>query len=194
MNRLPADPTAPFTLILNASPHHEGNAMAMARRLVAGLPGEAEFAHLYDLHIRPCRGCLRCRAGGACQQGPGDDFLGVIAKLIRADALVFASPLHFTSLTAPLVAFISRLQAYWPGFRADPGGMPPARRRGALLLCGGGNYPRMFEPARAVAAAAFKTLRIEFTGMVTASGTDLLPPLSQPEVVAALASLAGKMR
>ncbi len=198
MNRPPAGPAAFFTLILNASPHRDGNVMAMARQFAAGLGGEAEYVHLYDLRIDPCRDCGPCRAGGACPLSAVDDFPGVMARLERADLLVFASPLHFTSLTAPLVAFISRLQAFWPGPPTDGPEtlVPPAPqspRRGVLLLSGGSEYPRMFEPARAVAAAAFKTLRLAFAGMVAAADTDRRPALSQPEVVAALADLAAKL-
>ncbi len=185
-------------VVLNGSPQREGNSVAMARRFLAGLAlgggvVEAEWVHLYDLALLPCRGCMACRGGGVCRLEGEDDFAGVRSGLARSRWVVLASPLHFTSLSAPVVAFISRLQAFWPGF-AGGAKLPALERRGVLLLSGGGEYGRMFEPARAVAAAAFKTLGVEFSGMVTASGTDVRGVGEQPAVLAELDALAARLR
>lgn len=100
----------------------------------------------------------------------------IMRRLAEADCLVIASPLHFTSLTAPTVAFISRLQPWWC-LKLSEGRKPPEGRTrwGALLASGGSKYDNMFRPARSVAAAAFRVLGLKFAGAAGAAGSDETP-------------------
>ncbi len=161
-------------LFLNGSPHQNGHSMALARQLAARVPGESRFLHLYDMAIAPCRGCDACRDGTGCILR--DDCDAVVAEMADADAIFLVSPLHFTSLTAPLVALISRFQQFWNGVRVL-GGRPD--KRGGILVTAGGEYPKMFDAARRVGGAALVSLNIPVAGMVTASGTDSRSDFSQ---------------
>ena len=186
--------SAPSTLILNGSPHTDGNSVFLARMVAAALGGHCRIVHLFGERLEPCRACLACRGGGAC---PIDDAMpAILDKLAGADFVVMASPLHFTSLTAPLVAFISRLQPFWHarnrGGAVD--GRPPGRQSGALVVTGGANYPNMFRPARSVALAAFKSLDIPFAGMLAVPDTDRVPARDNFAAHAEAAALADSLR
>lgn len=141
--------------------------MRLARIVSEGVEGEVEVVHLYDENIGPCRGCGGC-ASGTCVLKDGME--RIMRRVAQTRCLVLASPLHFTSLSGPMVGFIGRLEPWWRNGWA--GGNPGDVRFGVLVVTGGSTYGNMFEPARAVAAAAFRVLGVEFSGMATAAGTD----------------------
>lgn len=165
------------TLVLNGSPRRDGNTMTLAGLFLDALGGEHEILHAYDLAVSPCTACGKCAQNGVCafDSRPGDAMPRVREELLRADCVVVASPLHFTSLTAPLVALISRWQSYWPLRR--PGARAPAplsdkKRAGVLVATGGAEYKDMFDCARRVTLAGFNTLGMEMLGVLSVSGMD----------------------
>lgn len=164
----PAD--TPRTLVLNGSPRPDGNTMALARLFLDAMPGEREVVSAYDAAVAACTACGACAGGGPCVIGDAMPAIG--EKIARADIVAVASPLHFTSLTAPLVALISRWQSYWEARRAGGDPLGGKRRLGVVIATGGSDYPAMFECARRVAAAGFVTLGIEYCGMLCVSGLD----------------------
>ena len=166
--------------------------MNLVQAMLAVFGGGGDVIRLYQAPPRPCRACGGCVSGLPCLL---DDALdGFRERLERADFLLVASPLHFSSLSAPLIAFFSRLQPFWQASRRGAPIIPPGRRRlAALAAAGGSDYPSMFEPARKVAAAAFVTLGIPFAGMATASGTDRLPAARNALALALAADLAEEM-
>ncbi len=159
----------PRVLVLNGSPRRNGNTGALARLLLDRLPGAHEELSAYDLAVAPCAACGGCSGGAPCVIR---DAMGTVwEKLARAECVVIASPLHFSSLTAPMVALISRWQCAWEARRA--GSAPCGEGKlGLVVATGGGAYPDMFECARRVAFAGFVTLGIEACGMLAASGMD----------------------
>lgn len=159
-------------LILNGSPRSDGNSMCLASAMLEVFGG-GTVAHLYREDIRPCLGCGRCDGGAPCFID--DAMPRLLALLSEARLVVVASPLHFTSLTAPVIAFYSRLQPFWRARRAGAALLPEGDRRGALAVTAGSEYANMFAPARSVTAAAFNTLPLPFAGMATAAGTDAVP-------------------
>lgn len=195
-------------LLLNGSPRAEGHSMRLAGAMLAvfaAAGAECEIVHLYEQALSPCRACGCCRkardAGGAYETlCPLDDAMpGLARRLEAADAAVVASPLHFTSLTAPVIAFFSRLQPFWEargrGGAVVMGGRRTAAGRGqaALAVSAGSEYADMFRPARSVAAAAFNSLAFHFAGMATAAGTDRLPAGENAPALHAAEELAATM-
>lgn len=164
-------------LVLNGSPHSSGNTTALAD-LFLGCLGEAsggcarEILSAYDLAVAPCTACGGCVGTGVCVV---DDGMRLVWEALgRADCLVIASPLHFTSLTAPLVAIISRWQSFWQLRRAvgSPSPVPSVPRCGVVVATGGAEYKDMFECARRVAYAGFVTLGVEPCGVLAVSKMD----------------------
>lgn len=182
----------PVTLFLNGSPHSRGNSMALAETVSEALPGAKQTIHLYKKYIQPCRDCDNCDDSGICG-GDADAMPEVLAEVARADFIIMVSPLHFSSLTAPLIAFISRLQPAWRSLQRGGGFLPPKRRLGALLVAAGSSYPDMFRPARSVALAAFNSLSIPFAGMATAADTDKIPVRDNAQAVAEARALASRL-
>jgi multimeric flavodoxin WrbA len=158
-------------LVLNASPRADGNTMALARLLLSHLPGAHEVLSAYELAVAPCTACGACASNGVCVIG--DNMAYVWNKIAGADIIVIASPLHFTSLTAPMVALISRWESHWHFHRSgEPSPLGVRRRVGAVVSTGGSDYPNMFECARRVALAGFTTLGVEMCGVLSVSGMD----------------------
>lgn len=175
--------TGPRTLVLNGSPRTDGNSAALAAAFVNALGGPTSRVDLYRSNITPCLDCGVCRGGGSC---PIADAVPEVLELTAAaDVVVVASPLHFSSLSAPVIALFSRFQPYWHG-----AALPARRRRGALLVSAGSRYPDMFLAARKVAAAAFKTLRIPFHDMVAVPDTDALSAGENRQAMAEVRELA----
>lgn len=176
-------------LVLNGSPHGDrGDSAALTRMVTGRLPGETVSLFLYGMSLSPCLGCGGCRSTQSCVLDADDDMGTVVEKLRWSDVVLLASPLHFTSLSGPLVCCIGRLQRFWNS--GGPGGKP---RRGGLVATGGALYREMFEPARRVAAAAFVTLGVEWRGMATAGDTDRVPVAENPDALASADALAAAL-
>ncbi|MCC8180818.1 MAG: flavodoxin family protein [Planctomycetes bacterium] len=160
------------TLLINGSPHHDGQTMRLASEVLAALPGSKKCIHLYDRPVAACTDCGACRHSPLC---PIPDPMPEYRELLeQADIILLASPLHFVSLSAPMIAFLSRLQPYWRALTRGAPLLAEKKRAGGLAVSGGARYARMFEPARAVTAAVFNSLGIPFSGMATADKTDTL--------------------
>jgi multimeric flavodoxin WrbA len=103
--------------------YRKGGAIDTAVDEILAAAGEAgaETAKIYllDKHIDFCTNCRTCTQ----QEGPkrgecpiADEMSGILDQMERSDALVFASPMNFWTVTALMKRFIERLicYAYWP--------------------------------------------------------------------------------
>ncbi len=187
-------------LLLNGSPDPAGQTMCLAGAMLevfAAAGVESKVAHLHDLPLLPCRNCGGCggsRETDSARPCPLDDAAdGLLGVLAAANFLLVASPLHFSSLTAPVIAFFSRLQPFWLAKKRGVPPLPPLARRAALIVTAGSDYPGMFQPARSVAAAAFNSLDIPFAGVAAATDTDRLAVAENAAALAEAATLAGVM-
>jgi len=103
-------------LMLNGSPHSNGNtAIALEElRKAFELEGvDAEIIQVGDKCIRGCIACGSCSKNGKCVF---DDAVNEIAPRFEAcDGLVIASPVYYASANATLVATLDRL-FYSTGF------------------------------------------------------------------------------
>lgn len=108
-------------LFVNGSPRRGNTALvleALAARLGAH---EVETANLSDLRVNGCIGCLKCQQDVdhfVCHQA-GDDANAVLAKIVAADVVLFATPLYGHSFTAQLKCLADRASALvkWVGGR-----------------------------------------------------------------------------
>jgi multimeric flavodoxin WrbA len=94
---------------------------------------------LIDQRIEFCTNCRVCTQQEGTSRGkcPIDDDLGTILDQIeQSDALVFASPMNFWSVTAVTKRFIERLvcYAYWPWGTASPRMRSAERKKHALIV------------------------------------------------------------
>lgn len=103
-------------LILNGSPHANGNTAIAVNELAKTFEAEgveAEVVHIGNKNIRGCIACNRCAELGKCVF---DDAVNELApKFEAADGLVAATPVYYASANATLIACLDRL-FYSTGF------------------------------------------------------------------------------
>ncbi|WML67419.1 MAG: NAD(P)H dehydrogenase (quinone) [Methanoregula sp. SKADARSKE-2] len=73
----------------------------------AEVGAETEIVDLADLRITPCTACEGCTFNGICVYE--DDLSALLARMNEADAIVFASPVYFDSITGQMKIFFDRL-------------------------------------------------------------------------------------
>lgn len=98
-------------LLLNGSPHRDGNTSFLADAFLKGAEEaghQCEQLHIYSMNIHGCLGCDYCRRNEehACIQK--DDMETVNRKILEADLVVFATPVYYFNFSAPLLAAIQR--------------------------------------------------------------------------------------
>jgi multimeric flavodoxin WrbA len=96
-------------LILNGSPRKNGNVARLLTAIGDGMKDvhEVEWIEAYDLAIKPCRGCMKCRPDRPCSL-PEDDGQLVGRKIKEAGALVIGTPTYWGNMSAPLKALFDR--------------------------------------------------------------------------------------
>lgn len=97
-------------LLLNGSPHAEGNTALALREMVrvfAEQGVETEVVQVGGKDIRGCIACGKCAKTGKCVF---DDLVNETAeKFAACDGLVVASPVYYASANGTLIAFLDRL-------------------------------------------------------------------------------------
>lgn len=98
-------------LILNASPRRHGNISQMVEVMAdecrqAGV--EVQTVAVQQLDIRPCLGCVKCRAAHKCVL-PEDDAQRVLKLIQQADALVIAAPCYWGNIPGTLKLLFDRI-------------------------------------------------------------------------------------
>ena len=70
---------------------------------------DVELVYLYDKKINPCLGCYACwfkTPGECCQK---DDMAELLPKMMRADVIVYATPLYVFGMTAQMKLLLDRI-------------------------------------------------------------------------------------
>jgi multimeric flavodoxin WrbA len=104
-------------LILLGSPREDGNSTRLA---FAFADAACRHGHVVQsirvpaLDIAPCDGCNQCWKPASVPCALRDDMESVYPLLRAADVLVFATPLHFYSWSAPLKTLVDRLYCLSP--------------------------------------------------------------------------------
>lgn len=97
-------------LMLNGSPHKEGNtyiALREAEKIFKAENIDTEILHIGNKNIRGCIACYSCKETGKCVFQ--DIFNETAVKLAQCDGLIIGSPVYFASANATLIAFLDRL-------------------------------------------------------------------------------------
>lgn len=173
------------TLILNGSPHRQGDTAYLTAALAERLPGEVREVWAYAVQAGPC---VDCRS---CWQQPGCALVDGMQEIYRwveeSDCIVIASPLYFSELTGPLLTLCSRLQCLYANRRFL--GMPrgPKKRGGVVLAGGGDGGPAK---ARDTAACLLRLMNAEPLGCAETLHTDDVPAREDGAALAQVARLA----
>ncbi len=126
-------------LVLSASPRREGNSWALAQSLARGAEEAGhtiDFVHLDDFVDAPLGDCRSCRLGDrSCGIADGYERL-LVDHVLPADAIVYATPLHFYGMTGRLKSFFDRLFCYTSASSPHTGDVVPGlmHKRAAVLI------------------------------------------------------------
>ena len=97
-------------LIVNGSPHREGNvsvAVDELKKTFAAEGVEVENVELGIKRVPGCIGCYVCQKLGKCV---AEDIVNVAADMLKsADGMVVASPVYYASPNGTLISFLDRL-------------------------------------------------------------------------------------
>jgi putative NADPH-quinone reductase len=101
-------------LAFYGSPRKNGNSSLLLDEFIKGAQKNGAFVEtvqVQNINIKYCRGCLRCNLLKRCAIR-NDDWERLSQKIIAAETLVFASPVYFHHLPAPLKAIIDRFRSF----------------------------------------------------------------------------------
>ena len=99
-------------LVIESSPHKKGSSNLLASELIRGAREAGHTVRIFDAahaKIAPCLGCNACRTSGACVQK--DDMVTLCDDILRADMVVFVTPLYYYGMSAQLKIAIDRFYA-----------------------------------------------------------------------------------
>lgn len=159
-------------IVISTSLRHGSNSDMLADRFAQGAEAaghEVEKISLTGKNIQFCRGCLACQKLGHCVIN--DDVNGIMAKVLQADVVCWATPIYYYEMSGQMKTLIDRMNAMYSQdykFRdvyllttaAEDEEQTPQRaeagltgwidcypkcRLAATLFCGGVNYAREIE-------------------------------------------------
>ncbi len=115
-------------LIINGSPHREGPTSAILKMIEERIRDEYETqtVHAYNLSIKPCIGCFKCRPDGVCIL-PKDDGQITGEKMSDAGLIVVGAPVYWGNIPAPLKIIFDRNVVTFENFLS---GKPMPRMKG----------------------------------------------------------------
>ncbi len=121
-------------LLLNGSPHEQGNTYLSLSEIAEILKEngiDSEIFYIGKDPVASCMGCGACAKLGKCvfDKDKVNEFVG---KMIESDALIVGSPVHYAGASGAVSAFLGR--AFFSGWRS-------------------GKNPFAHKPAAAVAVA-----------------------------------------
>ena len=97
-------------LLLNGSPHKEGNTAFALRQMVEIFENSGIETEIIEIGSAAIRGCVGCGSCYKTHQCVFDDLVNeVAAKLDAADGMVVGSPVYYASPNGTLLSFLDRL-------------------------------------------------------------------------------------
>jgi len=126
---------------VQGSPRADGNTAAVLEKFEKAL-GDGHEVERVDLQKLNVGGCLACYACTQNLSEPGcvqmDDAQGVIASILEADAVVYATPLYMWTFPAQIKALLDRHLCFVKGYmQPDYTSLIKDKPVALLVTCGG---------------------------------------------------------
>lgn len=102
-------------LIISTTLRKGGNSELLADAFARGAQeagNRVETVSLQDKRIEFCRGCLACQKALTCVIK--DDANAIVEKMLRADAIAFATPIYFYEMCGPMKTLLDRSNSLFP--------------------------------------------------------------------------------
>lgn len=97
-------------LIINGSPHANGNTAAALNEMVKIFQAEGVETKIVQVGNKAVRGCIACRKCKSSGKCIFDDIVNQTAPLFEeADGLVIGSPVYYSSANGTTITFLDRL-------------------------------------------------------------------------------------
>lgn len=107
-------------IIISSTPRKGGNSEVLANEFARGVKDAGHYVeviNLRDYNLKYCIGCYACHKNGKCIHNDGMNELA--KKLLKANVIVFATPVYFYSMSGQLKVFIDRLVPHYTKITAD---------------------------------------------------------------------------
>lgn len=151
--------------VLTGSPHRKGTSALLAERFIAGAEDAGHEVFRFDAafeEVHPCLSCGRCRiAGERCVHR--DEMDRLMPNLLAADLVVFATPLYYFGMPAPLKAVVDRFYSVHYALTKN-------RKRAVLLVTAADGHEEAVAPLRSHYQRILSYLSWEDAGVVAALG------------------------
>ena len=127
-------------MILNGASRKNGNTSRLIKAFTEGTVSagnQVQEFYLQDMEIHGCLGCEGCSRAKKGTENPcvqKDDMAVINKAFMKADIVVFASPINFWTISGPLKTATDRLYAELRNL--GYGGFP---RKSVLLMTAGGS-------------------------------------------------------
>jgi multimeric flavodoxin WrbA len=98
-------------VIVKGSPREFGNSAILAGQVAAGAEAagaEVESFYLHGMDIQPCDACDSCQGSADMDCVVDDDMQILYPKLREVDAIVYASPIYWFTVSAQMKLFMDR--------------------------------------------------------------------------------------
>ena len=174
-------------LLLNGSPRKNWNTHKLlmeAERGAQEMGAETKLVHLFDLkNATDCKSCFACKIKGSKTNGIcalRDDMRPVLEYAWEADGIILGSPVYYSNMTAPALAFKNRLLFPVMNYDIDPvtgkyfTNLKEPKRCGLILS---GNFSA--EYAEAGYGSRFESERYAFEFVFGSAEMQLVPETYQ---------------
>jgi multimeric flavodoxin WrbA len=137
---------------ISSSPRETSNSDQLLRQALSGSASagaEAEYLRLNKLNMAPCNACGACYGSGECIIE--DDFQMVLPKMLRAERIIFATPVYFMSVCSQAKILIDRCECLWARkylLKRPIVNNAAVFRSGMVIAVGGSKVKKMFEGIR----------------------------------------------
>lgn len=103
-------------IAINGSPRRNKNTAALLDNFIEGAKTvggvDAERIDIFDYNNRGCTSCFACKRKNSERYGLcslNDDMTPVLEEVLKADGVVFGSPVYFGNITGQMICFLERL-------------------------------------------------------------------------------------
>lgn len=130
-------------IIVKGSPRENGNSAVLADQVAAGAKAagaQVESFYLHGMSIQPCDACDFCQGAAEIDCVIHDDMQILYPKVREADALVYASPIYWFTISAQMKLFMDRCYGFG-GDTDEPEDHALAGKRIGVVLTYGGDDP-----------------------------------------------------
>jgi multimeric flavodoxin WrbA len=181
-------------LAVMASPRIKGNSDILLDEAIKGAQSAGAVVEkivLDKLKITPCKELYTCLKDGTCPLR--DDMTALYDKILTTEAIIIATPIFFYTVSAQLMAFISRCQAFWSRKYVLKNLDIPVKR-GGFICVGATKGIRLFEGPKLTMKYFFQAINAEYKEELLIRGVDKKGEINDhPEYLTAAYELGKKL-